>query len=122
MRFDLVRPCSDCPFRSDRPFHLNRERVLEILGDPGGKRWWPAPSFVCHKTIEYRADDRVHIGPDAQQCAGVMGVLHHVNRPNDAMQLAERFGLWNPNKLDPRAPFYQSIEAAIRGQYAETAR
>jgi hypothetical protein len=118
MRFDLVRPCSNCPFRSDRPFHLRRERVLEILGDPScEKRWWPAASFPCHKTIKYRGDDTVNIGPDAQQCAGVMGVLHRTNRPNDAMQLAERFGLWQPSKLDPRAPFYESIEAAIRGQF-----
>jgi len=154
MRFDLVRPCANCPFRSDKPFFMKRERVLEILGDRHGKRWWPATSFVCHKTIDYGGsyeiaaddasitckhcgrtsynpgdienrycghcnvfhDDEPYIGPDAQQCAGVMAILHREGRPNDAMQIAQRFGLWDPSKLDPDAPFYESVEAAIKGQ------
>jgi hypothetical protein len=115
MRFDLTRPCSNCPFRSDRPFHMHAERVREILG--GGERWWPAASFVCHKTIIYGDDDDMTISPTAQQCAGVMAILHREGRPNDAMQIAERMGLWDPNKLDPTAPFYASTEDAIKGQW-----
>lgn len=45
-----------------------------------------------------------------------MAILHREGRPNDAMQIAERFGLWKPATLDPTAPFYESTEAAIRGQ------
>lgn len=260
MRFDLTRPCGNCPFRSDEPFYLRPERVREILGGGKGKAWWPSPSFVCHKTIDYDAEaipkeliDRFHqryvvddatgcwnwtraldhygygvigFGPrkshqthkahrlsfeielgltlppeidvchscgnrrcvapqhlfigdyavakrrtnyrplsieevkamrddyeygsstrglqgladkygcsvthvhrivhlrsrvvyknDApQQCAGVMAILHRENRPNDAMQIAERLGLWNPATLDPAAPFYESTQAAIEGQ------
>jgi hypothetical protein len=32
MNFDLVRPCGDCPFRSDKRAYLRPERVREILG------------------------------------------------------------------------------------------
>lgn len=154
MRFDLTRPCGDCPFRSDKPFHMRPDRVRQILGGARGTAWWPTPSFPCHKTIEYGGgyiigddgksitckrcgrtshnagdvenrycgnchifhEDETYIGPDAQQCAGVMAILHRENRPNDAMQIAERLGMWNPAALDPTAPFYASTEAAIRGQ------
>ncbi len=116
MRFDLTRPCGNCPFRSDKPFHLRPERVRGILGGArGGNKWWPADSFPCHRTIEYTDDDTI-VPETAQQCAGVMAILHRENRPNTAMQLAERLGLWNPATLDPDAPFYQSTEDAIKGQ------
>jgi hypothetical protein len=115
MRFDLTRPCGDCPFRSDKQFGLLPERVRGILGGGKGKSWWPACSFPCHKTIIYGDGDAV-IPETAQQCAGVMAILHRENRPNDAMQIAERLGLWDPSKLDPDAPFYPSTRAAIKGQ------
>lgn len=115
MRFDLARPCGNCPFRSDKPFYMRPGRVRQILGGEHETTWWPSPSFPCHKTIIY--DDRgTTIPPTAQQCAGVMAILHRENRPNDAMQIAERLGLWNPATLDPAAPFYASTEAAIKGQ------
>jgi hypothetical protein len=98
MRFDLVRPCGDCPFRSDNPFSLSRERVLEILGDVNDRQWWPAASFPC-------------------QCAGVMAILHRERRWNQAMQIAQRLGMWDPMKLDQTAPFYESTDAAIDGQF-----
>jgi hypothetical protein len=117
MKFDLTHPCGDCPFRSDKSFHLRPERVREILGGDRGRRWWPASSFPCHKTIEYTDDGAaIRVPPTAQQCAGVMAILHREKRPNDAMQIAERLGLWNPASLDPTAAFYESTKAAIEGQ------
>ena len=90
--------------------------MREILGDERKDgRWWPADSFPCHKTIVYTASG-TRVPETAQQCAGVMAILHRENKPNQAMQLAERFGFWNPAKLDPDAPFYKSTKAAIRGQ------
>jgi len=115
MRFDLVRPCGDCPFRSDLHFGLRPGRVREILGGgKGSKRWWPASSFPCHRTINYGDGDV--IPPTAQQCAGVMIILIREGRPNDAMQIAERLRMFDPAKLDMSAPVYQSTQAAIKGQ------
>jgi hypothetical protein len=113
MNFDLVRPCGDCPFRSDRLAYIRAERVREILGGGKGKKWWPASSFPCHKTIEYGEGDRAHIPQTAQQCAGVMIILHREGRHNDAMQLGERFGMWDPSRLDLTAPVHATTEAAI---------
>ena len=119
MRFNLTRPCDECPFRSDRhPFGLRPERVRSILGGGKGRSWWPATSFPCHKTITYYANGRAVIGRKAQQCAGVMIILHREHRHNDAMQIGQRFGLFDPNNLDMGAPVYCSTEAAIRGQGA----
>ncbi len=115
MNFDLVRPCADCPFRSDRPGYLRADRVRGILGGGKGRHWWPAVSFPCHKTIDY-AETGTMIPPSAQQCAGLMIILHRENRPNDAMQIAQRLGLWNPAKLDMSAPVYASTDDAIKAQ------
>jgi hypothetical protein len=118
MKFDLVRPCDNCPFRCDRAtgFGLRRAFVREILGGGQGRAWWPTASFPCHKTIEYGDGDRTVIPPTAQQCAGVMLILQREHRPNTAMQLAQRLGFWNPAKLDQNAPVYESTQAAIEGQ------
>jgi hypothetical protein len=114
MRFDLTSPCGNCPFRSDRGhFGLYPERVRGILGGGHGREHWPAASFPCHKTIDY--GDGPEIGPHAQQCAGVMIILHREGRPNDAMQIAERLGLFDPTKLDLNAPVYRSTDDAIAG-------
>jgi hypothetical protein len=112
VRFDLTRPCGRCPFRSDIRFGLRPARVLEILRD---RRGFPAPSFACHKTVDYDAD-QPRVPPDAQHCAGVLAILHREGRPNDMMQIAERLGIWDPASLDPTAPFYDSTDAAIAGQ------
>lgn len=118
MRFDLTSPCGNCPFRNDHgPFGLHAERVRGILGGGKGRAWWPASSFPCHKTIGYGEgeDGETVIGPDAQQCAGVMIILHRENRHNDAMQLGQRFGRFDPSKLDMNAPVYPSTAAAVKG-------
>jgi hypothetical protein len=121
MRFDLTTPCGNCPFRNDRgPFGLRADRVREILGGGRGKAWWPAASFVCHRTVDYALDDDGYLrsgasDPNVQQCAGVMLILHRENRPNDAMQLAERLRVWDPTKLDADAPVYRSTADAIEG-------
>lgn len=118
MNFDLVRPCSNCPFRSDLAFGLHPERVRGILGGGKGRSWWPAASFPCHRTIHYGCgpDDSDVIPKTAQQCAGVMIILTRENRPNDAMQIAERLGLFDPSGLDMSAPVFEDTEAAIKGQ------
>jgi hypothetical protein len=117
MKFDLKRPCQDCPFRSDRHFGLLPDRVRQILGDERkGRQWWPASSFPCHKTIDYRDDDSTHVPQTAQQCAGVMIILTREGRPNDAMQIGERFKRCDPKGLDMTAPVYESTRAAIEGQ------
>jgi hypothetical protein len=53
MKFNLVRPCDSCPFRTDKPFYLTPERAREIseglLGDK---------TFACHRTVDYDRMER----------------------------------------------------------------
>lgn len=116
MRFDLKAPCSNCPFRNDRgPFGLDVKTVREILGGGEGRDYFPAPSFACHKTVDYdrRASGRGP-SPDEQHCAGVAIILHRERRLNDALQLASRLGLWDPAQLDMLAPVYNSTAEALQ--------
>src|SRR3546814_3147904 len=43
-----------------------------------------------------------------QQCAGLMTVLHREGKPNQIMQVAERFGALDPSALDPDDEVYAS--------------
>jgi hypothetical protein len=45
-----------------------------------------------------------------------MIILAREGRFNDAMQLGERLGLWEPSRLDLSAPVHQSTQAAIDAQ------
>jgi hypothetical protein len=121
MRFDLTRPCGNCPFRTDVRPYIDARRVREILGGGEKRAWWPAVSFPCHKTIDYDVEDgeRPNIGPNAQQCAGVMIILTRDKRPNDAMQLGERLCGFDASKLDMTSPVYESAAAAIAAHEKE---
>ena len=98
--FDMKRPCVSCPFRRGmgERFQLRPQRLQSI------KR---ANSFQCHKTVDYDEDGDGEPGGDkAQQCVGLMAVLHRIKLPNQIMQIAERLGGFNPETLDPDGEAY----------------
>ena len=81
MDYNMTRPCDSCPFRSDRPFHLNKGRVLGIAH--GG-------AFPCHKTTVEGGSD----GKKEKACAGLLILLENENRPNQMMRISERLGCY----------------------------
>lgn len=99
--FDLVRPCTTCPFRRGQGenYQLRPGRLREIAR---------ATAFTCHKTCVYDDDGNGRPGNRPQQCAGLMAVLHRDKRPNQIMQVAERLGALDPRKLDPDGEAYPS--------------
>lgn len=105
--FKLRRPCANCPFRvgQGRLFGFGRIRLRQIAA---------ASAFQCHKTVDYSGDEP-DAGDHPQQCAGLMAVLHREGRPNQIMQVAQRFGHLDPNKLDPDREAYLSLATAMRG-------
>lgn len=112
MKFDLTRPCNNCPFRTDLTPYLRSRLVQEILGC--GKVAWPATWFACHKTVDYSdGGNKGRVHENTQHCAGVLIILQRDGRPNDAMQLAERFGYWDPKALDMSSPVYASAKSAL---------
>lgn len=104
--FKLRRPCANCPFRlgQGKLFGFPRLRLHEIA---------TAPAFQCHKTVDY-SGDQPDSGEHPQQCAGLMAVLNRDGRPNQIMQVAQRFGQLDPTKLDPDREAYHSLRTAIR--------
>lgn len=107
MNFDLVRPCANCPFRTDVPGYLRRERAQEIAEALMG-----GSSFPCHKTTETVEEDdgssRVATA-DSQMCAGAMIVLERMEQPNQIMRIAERTHVYDHNRLDMGAPVHGTL-------------
>lgn len=138
--YTLKSPCANCPFRSDKPFHLDSDRVKEIADSLRDTPEAPGGTFYCHKTITYnsgaeeRSDDghdddaesddfNGRITPRSRACAGALATLEKEQRPNQIMRIAERLGLYDMKRLDhENAPVYESLdawEAAMCGRDAE---
>ena len=121
MRFDLRRPCPECPFttgpRAVRGLHPARVRELAE-----GARSWQGQTFACHKTVDYsRTDEDGHTpgGPREQHCAGALIFSIAGGYSTQMMRIAERLRLFNPDALleDPAVvrSVYGSVEEMIRG-------
>ena len=110
MKFDLRKPCDNCPFRTDVPVYLRLGRVEEITDVlvSGG-------TFACHKTTESDPDDtgERYETPDSQHCAGALIMLERLERPNQMMRIMERLRLYDRRKLDMDAPVYSSSDDMI---------
>ncbi len=114
MRFDLTKPCDNCPFRTDcLPGWLGEERAQAIadsilsFGKPGKT---VGAQFPCHKTTEATGAS----GDNPQHCAGAMILLRKRGEPNTPMQLAERFGMFNPADLRLDAPVFDTPEEFVQ--------
>jgi hypothetical protein len=107
----LRNPCKDCPFRTDVPRFLAPGRYRELaqaLVDRG-------EPFTCHKTVDYSGDEPSF--PDnALSCAGAMIWLQHQDKPNQLMQVMERLGVFDPNRLNMDAPVYRTRKGFETGE------
>lgn len=115
MTHKLKSPCANCPFRTDKYFHLTHQRAQDIadsLRDGG--------DFPCHKTLDYSlpgGPDRN--GPGVQRCAGMLIVMEKSEGPNQIMRIAERLRLYDPTRLDMDAPVYDSLDAFVEAMADE---
>ena len=106
MNFDLRRPCPHCPFRSDRPGFLRRDRAREIADSLK-----TGATFSCHATNEF--DEEGEAVEEGQHCAGAAIVLEKEGRPNQLMRISERIGFYDRTKLDMEAPVFDSLRAFV---------
>jgi len=105
MRYDMKRPCDNCPFRIDVPPFIRPARAIEILtGDQ---------AFACHKTVDYKGSFEGKLDELTQHCAGVLIILERENKPHQMMRIMERIGGYDQRKLDRKAPVYASIKACV---------
>lgn len=114
MRYTKTSPCDNCPFRSDRPFHLGKGRVREI------ERGLERGDFPCHKTTVDGDDDEEGCSTrrstdKSLHCAGALILLEKLEQPSQMMRICERIGLYDRTKLDMDAPVYDSWDEMARG-------
>lgn len=101
-RYTLKAPCSNCPFRADRSFHLHPDRVDEIADSLlSGNEFW------CHKTVDYTDGDGERASR-TRACAGARATLECEGLSTQLQQITERFG-GTVAELDPDLPVYESI-------------
>lgn len=68
MKFDLHKPCRDCPFIIDSPMVLAPGRMQGIVSSIMRDDW---QVFPCHKTTHHGEDGDEATG-DEQACAGAL--------------------------------------------------
>ncbi len=115
MKFELIRPCNNCHFRrSEERVNLRASRAEEIAACVIRTN----QTFACHKTTEWQDDgegERVELSK-SQHCSGALIFAEkHADDPmtsNHMLQIAQRLGLYNPQRLDPAAfaEVFDSIE------------
>lgn len=133
--FRQKTPCKNCPFRTDIEGYLNPARAEEIADAV----LTHDQSFICHKSIDYNdreiAAEFEHDGEedendpprqfpidyqDNMMCAGAeIFYQHHEARGeagNQVLQLAERFGIRDPKRLNMEAPVFTSKKAFMDAQ------
>lgn len=118
MKFNLTKPCKNCPFRNDiKPF-LSKRRVKEIefalVNDD--------KTFSCHKTVNYETWENYEEDyiPNSEEshCAGALILLEKNNLAikNNMLRIAERLGLYDYSKLDLNSPVYKNFSEMIKVQ------
>ncbi|WP_182102504.1 hypothetical protein [Niallia taxi] len=105
MFFKLKRPCKNCPFLKEGGVPLAKGRLDGIVQELVEKDM----DFTCHKTIDYKSqmvettdgdEEFVKDYERNQHCAGALIFLEKMDRPNQAMRLGERLGLYNRFELE----------------------
>ena len=104
--FSLTSPCTHCPFRTDiKPFLLPI-RIKQLERDLTIK----SGVFYCHKTLK----------KDPVACAGALILAMKCQRLPQLARIAMRLGMFDPDKLDAKAPVFDSFddmhEAAKRSE------
>lgn len=91
-------PCTKCPFRSDVPVYLRRERRREIrdaMLDGSG--------FACHETtvpVETDDGDDMAVTADSQQCAGAIKSILKGGGDTNTVRVMARLGLIDVDAIE----------------------
>ena len=109
--FRLRLPCENCPFRKDTGhlFGLSYQRLQEI---------YFAPSFQCHKSVDYSKDSPLS-GGKPLQCAGIIALQYKEGKLNQITQLAARLLSYDPSTVASNSvyeSYAQCVEAHTTGE------
>lgn len=114
MLFNLTKPCSNCPFRNDKPIYLTIGRIKEIYNGLTKKD----QSFSCHKTVDYSDFEEIENYKRKNTesfCAGALIFLKNNNRlyDNKLIRVSAIFKLFDDSKLDLDSPIYKNYNEMI---------
>lgn len=114
MKFDLSKPCQNCPFRTDIKGYLRPERIAEITDSVLAGEF-----FGCHKSTilvpdpnDEGCEDR-GIGEDTQECAGAAIFAAKHGRSSQISRIVERIG-GKVAELDMSQPVVSSRAEMLR--------
>lgn len=96
MKFNLKKPCAECPFHLDNAKSYGPKRLAQFA---------ETGCFPCHKTATLRRGS-YHATVKSSVCAGML--IYNEKRGLDpvGMQLAERLLNWKRDELDLSAPVF----------------
>ena len=119
MKYNLIRPCSECPFRSDFPKrfegwlgHRAEKMVATVIIQ--------SYTFACHKTVKRQdcddeGEDICNDESEQSACAGAL-ILHrklNTTFENPGMRYLYVRGHYNPEKLDMTSPVFDTAEEFV---------
>jgi hypothetical protein len=101
VKFDLTKPCADCPFRKRDGVRLTHGRIAGIvsaIAPPDGQ----GGTFACHKTT---GADRTTPIPDRdhQHCAGALIFAGKLGLYSQNARIAGRLGMIKFDALNAHA-------------------
>lgn len=105
MKFNLKKPCSNCPFRKDcMKGWLGKERTEDIVNTILNDG-----TFACHKTTEVK-DEKEY-----SHCAGALILLDKEKGyfANVMVRLAKMFGWFDESKITGQDLIFDSKESVI---------
>jgi hypothetical protein len=104
MKFDMKKPCDNCPFRkSEKAVRFRtKRRALEVANGDG--------VFPCHKTVDYSGDDNGQAKENSQACVGFLVYQCNHGSPGQMVRIAGRPGMIRSEVVDDPA----NIDAVVR--------
>lgn len=115
MKFDLKRPCKNCPFKTDKTAirFSGRERAEEIA-ESAYRNGFPC-HLSAHDTSEDDEDGGYVFAENTQHCAGAMimflGNGNGGNVPFQLLSNEEQSKI--ENQMDYKAPVYEDEDAFL---------
>lgn len=104
MHYKMTEPCDKCPYRVGSGFKLP-SLVRHASGE-----------FPCHKACDLGGDGLYREKPndESPHCAGALIFLEKQGKPHQMMRINERFGFYEPSKLNMDAPVGQKPSDFVR--------
>jgi len=112
MKWDMQKPCDNCPFLKKGGIRLTEGRVRElaqnILNDQGG-------TFPCHKTTVDSGDDECDLvaTENSSHCAGALIFALRNGNMTQMMRIAQRLGMFKPDDLMAQKRVVSSVCADL---------